>query len=106
MRERPMDWPSLANIFAPLSTSLRGLTHACEDAIDRREDDRLYPHAGLEAGRCLHIAHRRLRTTCHSRGVRHRQHVHQQDRGQRERAGAAAGETGTLSRSRGWRRGP
>ncbi|KAL0524849.1 LOW QUALITY PROTEIN: hypothetical protein Q4I28_003671 [Leishmania naiffi] len=50
MRERPMDRPSLANIFALLNTSLRELTNACEDAIDRREDDRLYPHAGLEAG--------------------------------------------------------
>ncbi|KAL0505130.1 LOW QUALITY PROTEIN: hypothetical protein Q4I31_003731 [Leishmania lindenbergi] len=50
MRERPMDRPSLANIFAPLNTSLRELTNACEDATDRREDDRLYPHAGLEAG--------------------------------------------------------
>ncbi|CAJ1025074.1 hypothetical protein Q4I30_003743 [Leishmania utingensis] len=50
MPERPMDRPSLANIFAPLSTSLRELTNACEDAIDRREDDRLCPHAGLEAG--------------------------------------------------------
>ncbi|CAG9573439.1 hypothetical protein LMJF_21_0891 [Leishmania major strain Friedlin] len=48
--ERPRDRPSLAKIFAPLNTSLNGLTATCEDVIRRREDDRPHAHAVLEAG--------------------------------------------------------